>query len=52
MPSLEGARAFLQDPSLAAAMERAGVDGSPQIWIVEEAEAKLYLSLAHRRMPR
>jgi hypothetical protein len=40
--TLEGARAFSQDPSLAGAMERGGVDGTPQVWIVEEAEAKPY----------
>ena len=40
--TLEGARAFSQDPSLPAAMERAGVDGPPQIWIVDEAEARRY----------
>jgi len=40
--TLEGARAFSQDPSLPAAMERGGVDGPPQVWIVEEVEAKPY----------
>jgi hypothetical protein len=40
--TLEGARAFSQDPSLPAAMERGGVDGKPQVWIVEEAEARSY----------
>jgi hypothetical protein len=40
--TLEGARAFSQDPSLPAAMERGGVEGAPQVWIVEEAEAKRY----------
>jgi heme-degrading monooxygenase HmoA len=40
--TLEGARAFSQDPSLADAMSRAGVDRAPQVWIVEEAEAKAY----------
>jgi len=40
--TLEGARAFSQDPSLPAAMERGGVDGPPQVWIVDEAEAKHY----------
>jgi hypothetical protein len=40
--TLEGARAFSQDPSLPAAMERGGVDGAPQVWIVEEADAKQY----------
>ena len=40
--TLDGARAFSQDPSLPAAMERGGVDGAPQVWIVDEAEAKAY----------
>jgi len=40
--TVEGAQAFMQDPSLSAAMERGGVDGAPQVWLVEEAEAKQY----------
>lgn len=40
--TLDGARAFTQDPSLPAAMERGGVDGHPQVWIADEAEAKRY----------
>jgi len=40
--SLEGARAFSQDPSLPAAMERGGVVGPPQVWIVDEAESRRY----------
>jgi len=40
--TLEGARSFSQDPSLPAAMERGGVDGAPQVWIVEEAETLRY----------
>ena len=40
--SADGARAFVQDASLKAAMYRAGVDGPPQIWIVEEADAARY----------
>lgn len=40
--TIEGARAFSQDPSLPAAMERSGVDSAPQVWIAEEAEAKRY----------
>lgn len=40
--TVDGARAFLQDPSLPAAMQRAGVDAAPQVWIVEEAEARSY----------
>jgi hypothetical protein len=40
--SVEGAVTFTQDPSLPASMARAGVDGPPQTWIVEEADAKRY----------
>lgn len=40
--TLEGARAFTQDPSLPPVMARAGIDGPPQIWIVEEADAAQY----------
>ena len=40
--TLDGARAFSQDPSLPGAMERSGVDGPPQVWIVDEAEARRY----------
>ncbi len=40
--TLDGARAFSQDPSLVDAMTRAGVDGPPQVWIVEEAETSAY----------
>jgi flagellar basal body rod protein FlgC len=40
--TLEGALAFKQDPSLPAAMAEGGVDGAPQVWIVEEADAKRY----------
>lgn len=40
--SLEGALAFTQDPSLPAAMERGGADGTPQVWIVEESDARRY----------
>ena len=38
----EGALAFTQDPSLPEAMQRGGVDGAPQVWIVDEAEARRY----------
>ncbi len=38
----DGARAFSQDPSLREAMARAGVDATPQVWIVEEAETRSY----------
>ncbi len=40
--TLDGARAFSQDPSLPAAMARGGVDGPPQVWIVDEADAATY----------
>lgn len=40
--TLDGARAFTQDPSLPAVMARAGVDGAPQIWIVDESETRTY----------
>lgn len=40
--TLEGALAFMQDPSLPAAMERGGVDGHPQVWLADEAETKSY----------
>ncbi|GAC1669205.1 MAG: hypothetical protein NVS9B8_11920 [Candidatus Limnocylindrales bacterium] len=40
--TLEGARAFAQDPSLPAAMARGGVNGSPQVWITDEAETRQY----------
>jgi hypothetical protein len=40
--TVEGAQAFSQDPSLPAAMAKGGVDGPPQVWIVEEADAATY----------
>lgn len=40
--SLEGAQAFLTDPSLKDAMSRAGVDSEPNVWVVEEAEKVSY----------
>lgn len=40
--SLDGARAFSQDPSLPDAMARGGVEGHPQVWIVEDADAGRY----------
>ncbi len=40
--TLEGARSFSQDPSLPAAMQRGGVQGAPQVWILDEAETKQY----------
>ena len=40
--TLEGARAFLSDPSLKEAMSRAGVDSEPQVWVVNEVESQTY----------
>jgi hypothetical protein len=40
--TLEGAQAFAQDPSLPEAMQRGGVDQAPQVWMVDEVEAKRY----------
>jgi hypothetical protein len=35
--SVEPAKAFAASPELKAAMERAGVKGAPQIWIVTKS---------------
>ena len=35
--SVAAAEAFMQDPRVGEAMERAGVTGAPQIWIAEVA---------------
>jgi hypothetical protein len=40
--TLDGARAFTQDASLPDAMQRAGVDDAPLVWIVEDAETGRY----------
>ncbi len=40
--TLEGARAFSLDPSLPEAMQRAGVDTAPLVWIVDESESRSY----------
>ena len=40
--TLDGALAFTKDPSLPAAMAAGGVDGAPQVWIVNEAETRAY----------
>jgi voltage-gated potassium channel Kch len=40
--TVEGARAFATDPSLPDVMQRAGVDGAPQVWICEEEESETY----------
>ena len=37
--TLEGARAFMSDPSLPAAMARGGVEGSPNVWLSNEVES-------------
>ncbi len=38
----DGIKSFMEDPTLPEAMERGGVDGPPQVWIVEEADSKRY----------
>ena len=40
--SLDGAKAFAADPSLRDVMQRAGVDGAPQVWITEESSVVAY----------
>ena len=40
--TVEGARAFIVDPLLREVMQRAGVEGMPQMWVCEEVEAKTY----------
>lgn len=40
--TLDGARGFMTDPSLKEAMAKAGVDGSPTIYLVEQAEEERY----------
>lgn len=40
--TLAGAQAFAADPSLPEAMDRAGVDGPPQVWITEESSIVAY----------
>ena len=40
--TMEGARAFMADPSLAEAMRKAGVDSEPTIYLVEETEDAQY----------
>ena len=41
-PTAEQAHAFMADPSLPAAMERAGVDSEPAMYLVEQAEDARY----------
>jgi len=40
--TLAGAQAFATDPSLPEAMDRAGVDSAPLVWIVDESDAARY----------
>ncbi|TAL13547.1 MAG: hypothetical protein EPO00_00255 [Chloroflexota bacterium] len=40
--TVDGARAFSQDPSLPAAMAAGGVDGVPHVWIADDAETRTY----------
>ena len=40
--TLDGALAFMQDPSLKEAMSRAGVDSEPSVWVVDEVERASY----------
>ncbi len=40
--SVDGARAFMADPSLPEVMGRAGVDSEPRVWLLDEAEARQY----------
>jgi hypothetical protein len=41
-PGEEAARAFMADPSLAGAMERAGIEGEPWLGMIVRAERKTY----------
>jgi quinol monooxygenase YgiN len=41
-PSADAAQAFLEDPSLRETMERAGVEGEPQLAILEQVETRSY----------
>ena len=41
-PGAEAARAFLDDPSLAEAMSRGGVEGKPHVHVREEFEMMEY----------
>jgi uncharacterized protein (DUF1330 family) len=40
--TLEGARQFLDDPSLKEVMGRAGVDSDPEVWICDQADSARY----------
>lgn len=41
-PAPADAQAVAQDPELRAAMQRAGVEGPPQMWVMDEVEARSY----------
>ena len=41
-PTLDGAIAFTQDPSLPATMAAGGVEGPPTVYIVNEADVATY----------
>jgi hypothetical protein len=45
-PSADAAQAFLADPGLREAMDRAGVEGEPQLMIGEQVEQRSYDSAA------
>ena len=40
--TVEGARSFVEHPSLREVMDRAGVEGPRQFWIAEESDARTY----------
>ena len=40
--SLEGAIAFMQDPSLKEIMGRAGVDSEPKVWLCDDSSSERY----------
>jgi hypothetical protein len=45
-PSEDAARGFLEDPSLAEAMQGAGVEGEPGMSFIDRAERKVYAEAA------
>jgi quinol monooxygenase YgiN len=40
--SADGAQSFMADPSMKEALDRAGVDSQPQIWVMTEADSQDY----------
>jgi heme-degrading monooxygenase HmoA len=40
--TLDGAKAFTQDPSLKEAMGRAGVNSEPKVWIADDSSSERY----------